>query len=65
MGNIYKREVDLMDENLFPPSSEYRRKVNPKECISSTVVKRNVSDEDIIAAVSKKMANSLGAVLND
>lgn len=61
---IYKREVDLMDIELFPRASEYRRKVNPKDSISDTVEKKHISDEDIINAVSEKMVHSLGAVLN-
>lgn len=61
---IYKREVDLMDTELFPRTSEYRRKINPKDSISDTVEKKHISDEDIINTVSEKMAHSLGAVLN-
>ncbi|MGP1458940.1 MAG: hypothetical protein ACTTKL_06495 [Treponema sp.] len=67
MGNglVYGKEINLMDEKLFPRDSEYRRKKNPKKGVTRPIVRTEISDEEIIKSVSESMANSLGAYFDD
>jgi len=59
---MYKREVDLMDETVFPRESIYLSKENPNPR-SREIPRQSISDEDIVAAVSADMINSLGVEL--
>lgn len=67
MGNglVYSNEIDLMDEKLFPRDSEYRRKKNPKRGVARSIIRAEISDDEIIKSVSESMANSLGAYFDD
>ena len=59
---MYKREIDLMDEAVFPKESIYIGKENPKAS-SKSIPRVDKSDEEIIAAVTADMINTLGAEL--
>ena len=56
---MYKREIDLMDETVFPRDSIYLAKENPNR-YSTNIPRKEKSDEEIIMAVSADMSNSLG-----
>jgi len=58
----YENKYDLMDQNLFPKDSIYILKENPKS--GSVLLPRiEKSDEEIVAAVTAEMCNSLGVEL--
>jgi hypothetical protein len=59
---LYQRTIDLMDESVFPRESIYIGKENPK-ADSIVIPREDKSDEDIIAAVTTEMVNTLGADL--
>lgn len=59
---MYKREINLMDENLFPRKSEYKCKKNPTEGLSQPLTKNTLTNEEIIREISKIMIDSLGAI---
>jgi len=59
---MYKREIDLMDETVFPRESIYLAKENPNPR-SREIPRQVISDEEIIAAVTSDMENSLGVEL--
>ena len=56
---MYKRDIDLMDESVFPRESIYLAKENPNR-YSTNVPRKEKSDEEIIMAVTADMSNSLG-----
>ena len=56
---MYNREINLMDETIFPKQSIYLAKENPN-LNSNKIVRKTKSDEEIIAAVTAEMADSLG-----
>jgi hypothetical protein len=56
---MYKRNIDLMDETVFPRKSIYLAKENPIPT-SRHIDRETKSDEEIIAAVTSEMINSLG-----
>jgi len=57
--NMYERNIDLMDESVFPRQSIYLAKENPNRN-SSRIPREEKSDEEIVRAVSAEMINSLG-----
>ena len=59
---MYNREIDLMDETVFPRESIYLNKENPNRYTTS-VPRKEKSDDEIIKAVTADMINSLGANL--
>ena len=59
---MYKRNIDLMDNTLFPKNSIYIDKENPKSD-ARRIPRVAKSDEEIIAAVTAEMTNTLGAEL--
>ena len=52
-----------MDESLFPRNSIYLSKENPKSPISIPIPRVSKTDDEIIAAVTEDMADTLGAEL--
>jgi len=56
---MYKRDIDLMDETVFPRDSIYLSKENPNR-YSTNIPRKEKSDEEIIMAVTADMSNSLG-----
>jgi hypothetical protein len=59
---MYNRNIDLMDEAVFPKESIFLAKENPNKN-SINVQRIEISDEEIIKAVTADMSNSLGADL--
>ena len=59
---MYERNIDLMDETVFPKESIYIGKENPKSG-SKSIPRVDMSDEDIIVAVTAEMENTLGVEL--
>ena len=58
----YENKYDLMDQNLFPKDSIYIFKENPKSD-ALRLPRIEKSDEEIVAAVTAEMCNSLGVEL--
>ena len=58
----YENKYDLMDKDVFPPASIYIDKDNPKSDASKRV-RVDKSDEEIAAAVTAEMVDSLGVGL--
>ena len=59
---MYERKIDLMDESVFPKDSLYIAKENPRD--DSKIIPRvDKSDDEIIAAVTAEMIDTLGAEL--
>ena len=56
---MYKRNIDLMDEAVFPRESIYLAKENPNR-YATNIPRKEKSDEEIIKAVTADMSNSLG-----
>jgi hypothetical protein len=56
---MYKRNIDLMDETIFPRESIYLTKENPNPN-ARQISRETISDEEIIEAVTAEMINSLG-----
>ncbi|MDR0503308.1 MAG: hypothetical protein LBH16_08310 [Treponema sp.] len=56
---MYKRDINLMDETVFPRESIYLAKENPNPN-SIKIPRKEKSDEEIIMAVTADMSNSLG-----
>ena len=59
---MYERNIDLMDETVFPRQSIYLAKENPGKN-SNNILREVISDEEIIEAVTAEMKNSLGEEL--
>ena len=59
---MYKREIDLMDDAIFPKESIYIDKENPKSG-SLKVQRIDKTDEEIIAAVTAEMTGTFGVEL--
>jgi hypothetical protein len=58
-GNMYERNIDLMDEAVFPRQSIYLAKENPN-INSRNILREEISDEEIIRSVTAEMIDSLG-----
>jgi len=56
---MLSRNVNLMDETVFPRESIYLAKDNPNSN-SINIPRKEKSDEEIIMAVTADMSNSLG-----
>jgi len=56
---MYERNIDLMDESVFPRQSIYLTKENPNKN-SKSIIRKEVPDEEIIRSVTAEMINSLG-----
>ncbi|MDR2815169.1 MAG: hypothetical protein LBB62_00470 [Proteiniphilum sp.] len=56
----YERNIDLMDESLFPMDSFYAQKKNPKESITTGVSRVEQTNDEIIEFVTKEMSGTLG-----
>jgi hypothetical protein len=56
---MYTRNFDLMDEAIFPRESIYLAKENPNPN-SRHIPRETKSNEEIIAAVTSEMIDSLG-----
>ena len=59
---MYKRNIDLMDESIFPRESIYLVKENPNSN-SANVSRVEKSNEEIINAVTAEMSCTLGGDL--
>ena len=55
----FENKYDLMNQKLFPNDSQYIFKENPKKS-SQGVPRVAKSDEEIIAAVTAEMKDTLG-----
>jgi hypothetical protein len=56
----YERNIDLMDESLFPMDSLYVQKRNPKKSITTGVHRVEQTNDEIIDFVAKEMSGTLG-----
>jgi hypothetical protein len=56
----YERNIDLMDESLFPTHSFYAQKRNPKRSITTSVSQVDQTNDEIIKFVTKEMSDTLG-----
>ena len=59
---MYDRNIDLMDEAIFPRESIYLGKENSNNN-SNQILRTAKKDDEIIAAVTADMINSLGEKL--
>jgi hypothetical protein len=58
----YERDIDLMNESLFPRDSLYTQKRNPKKSITTDVHRIEQTNDEIIAFVTKEMSDTLGDI---
>jgi hypothetical protein len=58
----YERNIDLMDESLFPTDSLYAQKRNPKESITTDVFRVAQTNDEIINFVTQEMSDTLGNI---
>jgi hypothetical protein len=56
----YERKLDLMDESIFPIRPTYAQKKNPNKAITFDRKPIQLSEEEIIEAVSKEMSGTMG-----
>ena len=57
---MYNREIDLMDESVFPINSFYAQNRNPKAEITAELKAENLENQEIIDFVINEMKETLG-----